>query len=144
VDRSSLTASTAAESLGALLRRCREAIGLTQQDLAERAGVSLGMVRDVEQRRTRRPRAGSVRALLAALNLPLSLSLLPPKPVGPPRPAPGSPAAECATTSIAVLGPLVVTRGPDEIHLGSAMRRALVARLALAAGSVVTGFMSYV
>jgi tetratricopeptide (TPR) repeat protein/transcriptional regulator with XRE-family HTH domain len=44
--------------------------GLTQEDLAERSGVSVRAIADVERGRTRRPYPSSVRALVRALGLP--------------------------------------------------------------------------
>ncbi|WP_369077462.1 helix-turn-helix transcriptional regulator, partial [Actinoplanes nipponensis] len=48
-------------NLAQLLRNARLRLGLTQHQLAARAGVSLGAVRDLEQGRSARPRTGSVR-----------------------------------------------------------------------------------
>jgi tetratricopeptide (TPR) repeat protein len=44
--------------------------GLTQEDLAERSGVSVRAIADLERGRTRRPYPSSVRALARALGLP--------------------------------------------------------------------------
>src|SRR5215472_3464664 len=55
--------------VGAAIRGHRRASGLTQQQLAHTAGVSLGLVRDLEQGRTRSPRWGTVRVLAHALGL---------------------------------------------------------------------------
>jgi transcriptional regulator with XRE-family HTH domain/tetratricopeptide (TPR) repeat protein len=46
------------------------AAGLTQEDLAERSGVSVRAIADLERGRTRRPYPSSVRALVQALGLP--------------------------------------------------------------------------
>ena len=54
---------------GALVRRYRSEAGLTQRQLADAAGVSIGVVRDLEQRRTIRLQADSVRLLARALHL---------------------------------------------------------------------------
>jgi tetratricopeptide (TPR) repeat protein/transcriptional regulator with XRE-family HTH domain len=56
-------------SLGRLLRGYRERALLTQEELAVRAGVSVGAVAGIESGRTRRPRSGSVRMLADALDL---------------------------------------------------------------------------
>src|ERR1700761_5824357 len=55
---------------GAWLRDQRGACGLTQEDLAERSGVSVRAIADLERGRTRKPYPSSVRALVAALGLP--------------------------------------------------------------------------
>jgi tetratricopeptide (TPR) repeat protein/transcriptional regulator with XRE-family HTH domain len=55
--------------LGGLLRTLRERALLTQEDLAERSGVSVGTIAGLETGRTRRPRSGSVRLLAEALDL---------------------------------------------------------------------------
>ena len=56
--------------LGEWLRQQRGASGLTQEDLAERSGVSVRTIADLERGRTRRPYPSSVRALARALGLP--------------------------------------------------------------------------
>ena len=55
---------------GEWLRNQRVAAGLTQEDLAERSGVSVRAIADLERGRTRRPYPSSVRALARALGLP--------------------------------------------------------------------------
>jgi transcriptional regulator with XRE-family HTH domain/tetratricopeptide (TPR) repeat protein len=55
---------------GAWLREQRAASGLTQEDLAERSGVSVRAIADLERGRTRKPYPSSVRALVAALGMP--------------------------------------------------------------------------
>jgi tetratricopeptide (TPR) repeat protein/transcriptional regulator with XRE-family HTH domain len=56
-------------SFGRLLRGYRLAAGLTQEELAERAGLSIRAVSDMERGRTARPYARSVRLLATALAL---------------------------------------------------------------------------
>src|SRR5215470_15034637 len=55
--------------LAALVRDHRRAAGLTQGQLAESSGVSRAAIRDLEQGRTRRPRAESLARLANALGL---------------------------------------------------------------------------
>jgi transcriptional regulator with XRE-family HTH domain len=57
------------DGIGQLLRVHRWAAGLSQRQLAERAGMSLGAIRDLEQGRTRLPQRRFVDAMVAALNL---------------------------------------------------------------------------
>jgi transcriptional regulator with XRE-family HTH domain len=57
-------------SFGALLRVHRSASGLTQEDLAERSGVSIRAIADMERGRTTRPFRHSVHRLADALELP--------------------------------------------------------------------------
>ena len=55
--------------LGGLVRGWRGMAGLSQRELAARSGLSVTAVRDLEQGRSRRPRAGSLTALARALGL---------------------------------------------------------------------------
>jgi transcriptional regulator with XRE-family HTH domain/tetratricopeptide (TPR) repeat protein len=55
---------------GEWLRQQRVAAGLTQEDLAERSGVSVRAIADLERGRTKRPYPSSVKALVRALGLP--------------------------------------------------------------------------
>ena len=54
-------------SLGTQLRRLREAAGLTQEELALRAGLTPNAVSDLERGRTRRPYPNAVRSIADAL-----------------------------------------------------------------------------
>jgi DNA-binding SARP family transcriptional activator/transcriptional regulator with XRE-family HTH domain len=56
-------------AFGDLVRAHRLAAGLTQQELATKSGLSIAALRDYEQSRRRRPRAGSLAALVGALGL---------------------------------------------------------------------------
>ena len=62
-------ASSTSETFGSLLRRFRLAEGLSQEALAERAGVSARGVQDLERGVRRAPRAETVRLLADALGL---------------------------------------------------------------------------
>jgi tetratricopeptide (TPR) repeat protein/transcriptional regulator with XRE-family HTH domain len=57
------------EPPGLSLRRQRKAAGLTQQELAERSGVSVRAISDLERGRSRKPYPRSVRMLTDALGL---------------------------------------------------------------------------
>jgi predicted ATPase/transcriptional regulator with XRE-family HTH domain len=61
--------TTAAATFGALLRQLRLAAGLTQEGLAERAGLSARGVQDLERGVRTAPRAETVRMLADALGL---------------------------------------------------------------------------
>jgi DNA-binding XRE family transcriptional regulator len=56
--------------LGTQLRRLREAAGLTQEELAFRAGLTPNAVSDLERGKARRPYPHTVKSLAAALGLP--------------------------------------------------------------------------
>lgn len=67
--RVSIVEKRAAESIGARIRRQRQRLGLTQQQLAEAAGVNQGYISEIERGRVS-PRRRTVDALAIALNLP--------------------------------------------------------------------------
>ena len=60
----------AGAAFGALLRAHRRAAGLSQDALAERAGLSARAVSDLERGVTRAPRPDTLRLLAGALALP--------------------------------------------------------------------------
>jgi DNA-binding SARP family transcriptional activator/Tfp pilus assembly protein PilF len=109
---------------------------MTQRELADRAGVSAGAVRDLEQGRTRSPKRNSIEAIATALGLSghdadelhaaAEVRLL--RQAGP---VAGSP------LRIRVLGPVEVWHGDVQVSLGSGPQRTLLARLALGAGTPV-------
>ncbi|MCP2328396.1 DNA-binding SARP family transcriptional activator/DNA-binding XRE family transcriptional regulator [Hamadaea flava] len=128
------------EPLAGLLRRLREQLNLTQQQLATAAVVSVAAIRDLEQGRTHTPRTKTVQVLAeyfrqAGVDGDALLA----------RVAPAIPAARRSTAepvdtgplTVAVLGPLRIARGSVEVKLGSDKLRCLLARLALAAGTAV-------
>jgi tetratricopeptide (TPR) repeat protein/transcriptional regulator with XRE-family HTH domain len=62
--------SPASGTFGALVRRHRLASGLSQEELADRSGLSVRAITDMERGRTTRPHRHSVQALSDALGLP--------------------------------------------------------------------------
>jgi DNA-binding SARP family transcriptional activator/tetratricopeptide (TPR) repeat protein/DNA-binding XRE family transcriptional regulator len=117
------TAGTA----GVLVRRWRAAAGLTQQELATRAGVSVGAVRDLEQGRVTRPQPRILERLAGALGL------------GSGQRADLAAAAGMAGRSsrpgtglrLRVLGTMGCWHGSTPVPLGPARQRAVVALLAV-------------
>jgi transcriptional regulator with XRE-family HTH domain len=59
----------ASSSFGALLRRHRMALGLSQEELADRSGLSVRAISDMERGRTARPHRITVQSLADALSL---------------------------------------------------------------------------
>jgi DNA-binding SARP family transcriptional activator/tetratricopeptide (TPR) repeat protein/DNA-binding XRE family transcriptional regulator len=132
-----------AQRLGGRLRQYRESAGLSQQQLAARAGLSVGAVRDLEQGRTARPRAQSVLRMARALGLGQresdELAALRTASThdeaGPGRqnaPAPGFPgAAPAPGLRLGVLGSLTAWRDGTPATLGTARQRAVLGLLAV-------------
>jgi len=56
-------------AFGARLRECRQSAGLSQQELAERSGLSVRAISDLERSRTRFPYQDSLGRLADALGL---------------------------------------------------------------------------
>ncbi|MCD0445771.1 tetratricopeptide repeat protein [Glycomyces sp. A-F 0318] len=131
---------------GALLKSYRERGGLTQRDLAEKSGVSLAAIRDLEQGRSRRPRRRSIHGLALALGLDdrhEARLLAAAFPTGAaaasaaPRPPDAEPIASGSAVTLGVLGPLAVWRGGVPVPLTAAKQKCLLLRLALSAGDTV-------
>ena len=115
---------------GPRLRRLRESRSLTQGALARAAGLSVASIRDLEQGRTRRPRAASLRALAEALDLSAEETARFAAAFTPAREADG------AVVSIAVLGPTVVVRDGVPVEIADQVGL-LLRRLALEPGEKV-------
>jgi DNA-binding SARP family transcriptional activator len=117
-----------ASGLGAVIRERRRAAGLSQQQLAEAAAVSVGALRDLEQDRTTRPRRSSLKRLGAVLGIGADLP--------PDRSETGAKAGNGAVR-LRVLGPLGVWRGDTPIELGAARQQATLGLLALQSNTVL-------
>jgi DNA-binding SARP family transcriptional activator/tetratricopeptide (TPR) repeat protein/DNA-binding XRE family transcriptional regulator len=117
--------------LGELLRRHRRSAGMTQQELARHAGMSVRALRDLEHDRVRHPRAWSVQRLAAALRLDDQ-----------DRRGLQAVAGATATGSgegldIGLLGPLRVRRDGVAVQVSQARLRCLLGLLAVQPGQVV-------
>ncbi|WP_084557656.1 BTAD domain-containing putative transcriptional regulator [Hamadaea tsunoensis] len=108
--------------VGVLLREYRRRAQLTQQQLAERSGLSIRAVRDLESGKVAAPRAGS----LARLNEVLGLSGVD----GLDQRVPG--------VRIGVLGPLTVVASGLPADPGPPAQRTVLGLLALRAGETVS------
>ncbi|MGH3401808.1 MAG: BTAD domain-containing putative transcriptional regulator [Streptosporangiaceae bacterium] len=120
--------------LAVVVQGRREGAGLTQHQLAVRAGVSVGTVRDIEQGRTTTPHANSLAGLAIALGL--SRDELDDSPPGDSRATAGPARSEKEGAApgalrLAVLGPLAASRGGVPLQLGSVRQRAVLGLLAL-------------
>src|SRR5690349_22816529 len=94
-------------TFGAALRAHRVGSGLTQQELASAAGVSVRTLRGIEQGTVRLPRADTMRRLTRAVGMAGGLSTVEP-------------------TRIGVLGPLIVEQHGVPAELGTGKRRSLL------------------
>lgn len=146
-----------APQLAGVVRAHRERAGLTQQELARRAGLSLAALRDLEQGR-RRPRSRSLTALAAALGLDSGQAaeltsgtaaerrhaILVPAPVRRPAPSltPEHPPASGPWNRgqglrLSVLGSMEASFDGKPLSLGPPSRRAMLGLLATNPGVVV-------
>jgi DNA-binding SARP family transcriptional activator len=111
--------------LGPLIRDFRQAAGLTQHELAARATLSVGSVRDLEQGRTRRPQQSSLAALVAALGLNSTQT------------GDLERAAAGRGLWLQVLGPLAAWRDGTAVGLSGRAQRVVLGLLALSPGSLL-------
>ena len=137
-------ASGSAFEFGDLVRRYRHAAGLTQLELAEKAGISVAALRDFEQSRRRRPRPATLTALACALGLDPDETDgfaraagpgLPPWPGTSPR-SPGRPESDQGLW-LAVLGPMEAWKDGTPLPLGPPARRAVLGLLLMEPGVLV-------
>jgi len=140
--------------LGELLRRHRARQGLSQEELAARASLSVRAIRDLERGRVSAPHARSVHRLASALNLApaevddLLASARPdaapdsggsePPAVQEDRAELSPPLARADRLQLGILGPLTVRVGGAPRDVASTMRRALLGLLALRPHQIVS------
>jgi DNA-binding SARP family transcriptional activator/tetratricopeptide (TPR) repeat protein/DNA-binding XRE family transcriptional regulator len=122
-------------AFGALVRDRRRAAGLTQQQLAVAAGVSVGAVRDLEQDRTARPHPQTAERLRATLGLgPDEAVDRTGRSAETGDPPAGDARGPHGTVRVCVLGPLAAWRGGARAELGPARQRAVLGLLAVRPG----------
>lgn len=131
-----------------LLRSCRQEAGLSQHGLAETAGVSIGVVRDLEQGRTSRLQERSIVMLARALGLPgpkeeeFVRTLRGARPCRQPFRASangsGLPPQAVSGFWLRVLGSLQAWRDGTWIELGPPGQRAVLGLLALSPDKLVS------
>jgi len=136
-----------ASRFGALVRAYRQGMGLTQQELAAKAGLSVAALRDIEQSRRRRPRSRTLTALADALGLDrdratdLKTAGRDMQASRRPRPADALSAADSRGTDrgfwLAALGPLEAWRDGTQLSLGPPARRAVLGLLLVDPGVLV-------
>ncbi len=112
------------------LRESRVRSGLTQQQLAERSGVSIRTIRAMENGLVTKPQAVSLHRLAEVLGVDPALLL-------PPDAADGHAASARSTLRVDVLGPLAVHRDGRPVAVSSPTLATLLGLLALQPGSVV-------
>jgi WD40 repeat protein/DNA-binding SARP family transcriptional activator len=117
--------------VGPLVRIHRRAAGLTQQELADLAQVSLGTVRDLEQGRTQHPGRGSVSRLAAALGLDAARLQALTRSTLEPGGRVGRRRSQLPGLQLKVLGPVEAWRGDTRVSLGEPRQRAVLGLLAL-------------
>ncbi|WP_187368303.1 BTAD domain-containing putative transcriptional regulator [Nonomuraea terrae] len=117
-------------SFGRLLHERRTRLGLTQRELAERAGVSVRAVRYIERGEVQQPRQESVRSLAEAVGVdPDQLSL---------PAARGQKDADSSSLCLGILGSLTVRLGRRTVDIGSLKQRCMLGLLALQPNEVVS------
>ncbi|MBV9450876.1 MAG: helix-turn-helix domain-containing protein [Streptosporangiaceae bacterium] len=129
-----------AARIGVLIAEGRRLAGLTQQQLADLAAVSVGAVRDLEQGRTAKPRRDAAQTLTRVLGLdPSQLAGTTSLPPGGKDASTSAQHGRIAPDDIrlGVLGPLMVWREGALTSLGAPRQRAVLGLLAVHPGSVV-------
>jgi DNA-binding SARP family transcriptional activator len=145
----------ASPRLAAMVRWWRSSSGLSQALLAQHSGLSVGVIRDIEQGRVRHPHRDSLERLASGLDLDrearlefLRVARSPTPTPAPPRPAAGWPAGDCvpsvpqrarppAVLALDVLGPLVLHRDGLLAAVGGPQQRAVLGLLAVRPNTAV-------
>jgi DNA-binding SARP family transcriptional activator len=133
--------------LGAMVRAYRHEAGLTQEQLASRAGLSIATLRDIEQSRRRCPRGRSLAALVDAFDLDpvraanlVSVARELRRAGGSTRAVPALPGGldhRADGLWVSILGPLEAWRDRRSLPLGPPARRVVLSLLAMDPGALV-------
>ena len=129
------TGASVAHTLAHLIQAGRRSAALSQQALADLAGLSLGAVRDLEQGRTRWPRRASLRRLAQVLSL-TEPQLEVARGSNQPRSS-GRSSESAGGIRLWVLGSLEIRRGHTLVSITSARQRAVLGLLAVSANEMV-------
>ncbi|MFE0650841.1 BTAD domain-containing putative transcriptional regulator [Streptomyces sp. NPDC059534] len=121
----------AERDVATMVRSARARSGVSQRDLAERSGIGLRTLREIEQGRVRAPRPGSLRRIAEALCEPELLAR-----VGGAADTGGNDPGD-EPLVLRVLGRLSAVRGTAELVTGTPKQQSLLGLLALQANQVV-------
>jgi DNA-binding SARP family transcriptional activator len=121
------------DDLGEVVRDARDRARLSQRVVAERSGISLRTLREIENGRVRMPRRRSIQRLAEVLQEPRLLD----------QAAARSPLDETAYDEddrlmLRVLGPLSAVRGRSVLNAGTPMQQSLLGLMALHANESVS------
>ncbi|MFD4529089.1 BTAD domain-containing putative transcriptional regulator [Streptomyces sp. NPDC058470] len=119
-------------SVADIVRTARTRRGVSQRDLAERSGIGLRTLREIEGGRVRHPRSGSLRRLASALQEPELLAR-----VGEAQHGESAPSYEGEPLVLRILGRLSASRGEAELATGTPKQQCLLGLMALQPNEVV-------
>ncbi|MEU8622246.1 BTAD domain-containing putative transcriptional regulator [Streptomyces sp. NPDC048623] len=115
-----------------IVRAARMRRGVSQRDLAERSGIGLRTLREIERGRVQGPRSGSLRRLARALEEPELLAR-----AGVTQDDESAPSYEGEPLVLGILGRLTASRGAAELATGTPMQQCLLGLMALQPNRVV-------
>lgn len=115
-----------------IVRTARTRRGVSQRDLAERSGIGLRTLREIERGRVRDPRSGSLRRLARVLQEPELLARVGEEPDGE-----STPSYEDEPLVLRILGRLSAARGAAELGTGTPKQQRLLGLLGLQPNEVV-------
>ncbi|WP_240138490.1 BTAD domain-containing putative transcriptional regulator [Streptomyces sp. MUM 178J] len=115
-----------------IVRSARTRNGVSQRDLAERSGIGLRTLREIERGRVRAPRSGSLHRLAKALHDPVLLAQVAGMADGE-----GGVYQESDPLVLRILGRFSASRGEAAVAAGTPKQQWLLALLALQANAVV-------
>lgn len=124
--------SSSQSAVADIVRTARTRRGVSQRDLAERSGIGLRTLREIERGRVQDPRSGSLRRLARALEEPELLAR-----VGEAQDGESTSDYEGEPLVLRILGRLSASRGEAELATGTPMQQCLLGLMALQPNGVV-------